>query len=98
MTDHYDAPETRDPSMLEAKLFARLPAMLRNAIEASGYAEHLRGIVPSAITNRAPLATMPVLRNSDPPRAPPTKATIGRYLVKAPRSVSQFAVNGLPSK
>ena len=51
--------------MREAKLFTRLPAILRKAMEASGYAEHLRGIDPAAIANRAALATMPVLRKSD---------------------------------
>ena len=43
-SDHYDALETRDPALREAVLFARLPSVLRKAVEAPAYAERLRGI------------------------------------------------------
>ena len=64
-TDHYDTLEARDPSMREAELFARLPAILRKAMQAPGYAEHFGSIDPARITSRAALATLPVLRKSD---------------------------------
>jgi phenylacetate-CoA ligase len=66
-TDHYDALETRAPATREAELFSRLPNILRKAMEAPGYAEHLRGIDPAQIINRAALAKLPVLRKSDLP-------------------------------
>ena len=66
-TDHYDALETRAPATREAELFSRLPNILRKAMEAPGYAEHLRGIAPAQIINRAALAKLPVLRKSDLP-------------------------------
>ncbi len=67
MTDHYDALETRSPSERNADLFARLPDLLRAAAKAPAYAERLKGIDPAAITSRATLATLPVLRKSDLP-------------------------------
>ena len=66
-TDHYDALETRAPATREGELFSRLPNILRKAMEAPGYAEHLRGIDPAQIINRAALAKLPVLRKSDLP-------------------------------
>ena len=67
MTDHYDALETREPAEREADLFARLPDVLRRAMAAPAYAERLKGIDPAAITSRAALARLPVLRKSDLP-------------------------------
>src|SRR5438445_90713 len=67
MTDHYDALETRDPGLREAELFSRLPDVLRKALAAPAYAERLRGIDPAAVTGRAALAELPVLRKSELP-------------------------------
>src|SRR6476660_3523974 len=67
MTDHYDALETRDPGLRETELFSRLPDVLRKALAAPAYAERLRGIDPAAITSRAALAALPVLRKSELP-------------------------------
>ena len=43
MTDHYDALETRSPAEREAAMFARLPHVVRKAMEAPAYAERLQG-------------------------------------------------------
>lgn len=67
MTNHYDALETRSPSEREADLFKRLPDVLRAAAKAPAYAERLKGVDPAAITSRAALATLPVLRKSELP-------------------------------
>jgi phenylacetate-CoA ligase len=67
MTSHYDALETRDPTEREADLFARLPGILRKAMAAPAYAAHLKGIDPAAITSRAALARLPMLRKSELP-------------------------------
>jgi phenylacetate-CoA ligase len=81
-TDHYDNLETRPPSVREDELFSRLPAILRKAMEAPGYAEHLRGIDPAQVTSRAALAKLPVLRKSDLPAhhkaAPPFGGFVGK--------------------
>ena len=67
MTDHYDTLETRDPAQREAALFSRLPGVLRGAMVAPAHAERLKGIDPAAITSRAALAGLPVLRKSELP-------------------------------
>ena len=67
MTDHYDSLETRAPAAREADLFARLPDVRRAAMQAPAYAERLKGIDPARITDRASLATLPVLRKSELP-------------------------------
>lgn len=67
MTDHYDSLETRKPAEREADLFARLPDVLRAAMKAPAYAERLKGIDPARITDRAALASLPVLRKSELP-------------------------------
>ena len=67
MTNHYDALETRSPSEREVDLFKRLPDVLRAAAKAPAYAERLKGIDPAAITSRAALAALPVLRKSELP-------------------------------
>jgi phenylacetate-CoA ligase len=67
MTEHYDALETRQPGEREAELFSRLPDVLRKAMAAPAYAKHLNGIDPAAITSRAALARLPLLRKSDLP-------------------------------
>jgi phenylacetate-CoA ligase len=82
MTHHYDALETRDPSMREAELFSRLPAILRKAMEAPGYAGHLRGIDPAEITSREALATLPILRKSDLPALHKAASPFGGFVSK----------------
>ena len=64
MADHFDSLETRDPAAREKDLFARLPAAIASAMTAPGWAKHLAAIDPKAITNRAQLAKLPLLRKS----------------------------------
>src|SRR5689334_19288302 len=81
MTDHYDALETRDPGLREAELFSRLPDVLRKALAAPAYAERLRGIDPAAVTGRAALAGLPVLRKSELPALPKAALPFGGCVV-----------------
>jgi phenylacetate-CoA ligase len=67
MISHYDALETRDPTERECDLFTRLPDILRKAIVAPAYAERFKGFDPAAISSRAALARLPVLRKSELP-------------------------------
>jgi phenylacetate-CoA ligase len=88
MTEHYDTLETRDPASREAYLFARLPGVLRTAMEAPAYAGRLKGVDPDQVNSRAALARLPVLRKSDLPALQKATLPFGGF-VSAP--VGSFA-------
>jgi phenylacetate-CoA ligase len=60
-----DPLETRDPEAREAALRDALPAQIAAALRAPALASHLVGIDPAAVTDRAALARLPVLRKSE---------------------------------
>ncbi|MGE3157552.1 MAG: phenylacetate--CoA ligase family protein [Xanthobacteraceae bacterium] len=62
---HYDRLETRDPDEREHELCGRLPDIIALALGAPGWAQHLAGVEPNAITSRAALAKLPVMRKSE---------------------------------
>jgi phenylacetate-CoA ligase len=65
MSDFFDARDGVTNDVREKALFARLPQLLAKAkAGAVGWAQFLNGIDPEAITNRAALAQVPVLRKS----------------------------------
>jgi phenylacetate-CoA ligase len=65
-SEFYEAGETEAPDTREARLLERLPGFLAMAkAEAPGWAKHLTGIDPSAVTSRAALGNLPLLRKSD---------------------------------
>jgi phenylacetate-CoA ligase len=66
MTEFCDALETRDPAEREAALLAALPRHIAHAQAAtSAFAELLAGIDAPAITSRAALAALPVIRKHE---------------------------------
>jgi phenylacetate-CoA ligase len=90
MSEHYDALETRDPAARETDLFARLPEVLRKVIAAPAYAERLKGIDPAAITSRAALAALPVLRKSELPALHKAAPPFGGFVTEAPGSFARL--------
>ncbi|WP_407188749.1 phenylacetate--CoA ligase family protein [Bradyrhizobium centrosematis] len=90
MTAHYDARETREPAAREADLFSRLPEVLRSAMAAPAYAERLRGLDPAAVTSRAALAGLPVLRKSELPSLHKASAPFGGFVAAAPGSFARL--------
>ncbi len=63
---YYDRHEIRPPEERERVLFHALPGLLRHALDnAPFWREHLAGIDPDAVTDRAALARLPILRKSD---------------------------------
>ena len=88
MSDFYDSLETRDPEARDADLFARLPSVLRAAMSAPGYAAHLKGVDPIAITSRAVLAQLPILRKSDLPALHKASPPFGGFV---PQPAGTFA-------
>ena len=63
--EHYDSLETRDPEDRERALFDRLPDLIALALRVPGWAAQLAGIDPRAVTSRAELAKLPLLRKSE---------------------------------
>jgi phenylacetate-CoA ligase len=72
---HYDERETRPMAARNAEIAARLPAVVSAAKRAPAQAERLSGVDPAAVTDRAALARLPLLRKADLPalqaEAPP---------------------------
>jgi phenylacetate-CoA ligase len=61
---HYDQLETRDPEQRELAQFNLLPDLVRHALAAPGWAEHLKGVDAAAVASREALASLPVLRKA----------------------------------
>ncbi|MCP3409914.1 phenylacetate--CoA ligase family protein [Bradyrhizobium sp. CCGB01] len=90
MTAHYDARETREQAVREAELFSRLPDVLRGAMAAPAYAERLKGVDPAAVTSRAALADLPVLRKSELPALHKASTPFGGFVAAAPGSFARL--------
>ena len=66
MSEFYDALETRAPAAREAAQFAALPAQVAHAQAGTpAFAELLAGIDAAAVTDRAALARLPVIRKGE---------------------------------
>ncbi|MGB0855341.1 MAG: phenylacetate--CoA ligase family protein [Pikeienuella sp.] len=80
MTDFYDDLETRSSEQRAADLAIALPKQIANAIAtAPAMAAHLGDIDPASITDRAALATLPVLRKSELSSAQKAAAPFGGF-------------------
>lgn len=90
MTAHYDARETREQAAREAELFARLTEVLRSAMAAPAYAERLKGVDPAAVTSRAALAGLPVLRKSELPALHKASQPFGGFVAATPGSFARL--------
>jgi phenylacetate-CoA ligase len=96
MSDFYDALETRDPAVREREIFARLPEALARAMTAPGWAEHLKGIDPKAVTSRAALAKLPVLRKSELPTLQRAMPPFGGLAVTPPGKLKRLLMSPGP--
>jgi phenylacetate-CoA ligase len=96
MSEFYDALETREPAAREKDLFARLPAALTRAMSAPGWAEHLKGFDPKAVTSRAALAKLPVLRKSDLPALQKAMPPFGGLAVTPPGKLKRLLMSPGP--
>jgi phenylacetate-CoA ligase len=66
VTEHFDTLETRDPEAREREQFAALRAQLTYAkANAPAYARLLAGVDTTAVTTRAALSRLPVVRKSE---------------------------------
>ncbi|MEC9434965.1 MAG: AMP-binding protein [Pseudomonadota bacterium] len=85
MTGFFDALETRSADRREADLAAELPALIAHAVAvAPAMAAHLAGVDPAAVTSRAALAALPVLRKSDLGEKQKARPPFGGFAAGAP--------------
>ena len=96
MTDHYDFLETRDPAQREAETFANLPELIARALNAPGWTKQLSGVDPKAVTSRAALAKLPILRKSDLPRLQAETPPFGGFNVTAPGKARRLLMSPGP--
>jgi phenylacetate-CoA ligase len=93
---HYDALETREPARRELDQFARLPEIVARAMTAPGWARHLKGVDPKAVTSREALAKLPVLRKSDIAALQKETPPFGGLNVTAPAKVRRLLMSPGP--
>jgi len=96
MADHFDSLETRDPAAREKDLFARLSAAIARAMAAPGWARHLAGVDPKAVTSRAALAKLPLLRKSALPALQKQAPPFGGFNVTAPGKAKRLFMSPGP--
>ena len=96
MSDFYNALETRDPAAREKEIFYQLSQALARAMSAPGWAEHLKGIDPKAVTSRAALAKLPVLRKSDLPALQKANPPFGGLAVTPPGKLKRLLMSPGP--
>ncbi|MDZ7653609.1 MAG: AMP-binding protein [Burkholderiaceae bacterium] len=90
MPDHFDARETRDPAAREADLLQRLPGLIEAVLAAPGWRQHLGAIDAQAITSRAALARLPVLRKPDLIGLQKAAPPFGGFVPGMPASLAAF--------
>jgi phenylacetate-CoA ligase len=93
---HYDALETREPSLREREQCARLPETIARAMTAPGWAKQLNGVDPKSVTSRAALAKLPVLRKSDVAALQKENPPFGGLNVTAPGKARRLLMSPGP--
>src|ERR1700760_2670507 len=96
MPDHYDSLETRGPAEREKAQSAALSALVARAVAAPGWAKHLAGIDPAAVTSRAALAKLPLLRKSDLVALQKAAPPFGGFNVTPPRKMAALLMPPVP--
>lgn len=96
MQDFYDALETRAREAREGEQFANLPDVIARAMAAPGWSAQLAGVHASAITSRAALAKLPLLRKSDLKEKQQERPPLGGFAVTAPGALKRLLVSPGP--
>jgi phenylacetate-coenzyme A ligase PaaK-like adenylate-forming protein len=94
--DHYDKLETRDAQERERDIFGHLPDLIALALSAPGWARQLAGVDPNAVTSRAALAKLPVLRKADLVALQKAAPPFGGFNVTAPGAVRRLLMSPGP--
>jgi len=94
--EHYDSLETRDPDDRELEFSSWLPDLMAIALRAPGWATQLAGIDPHAVTSRAALAKLPVLRKSELVTRQKEVPPFGGFNVTAPAQLRRLLMSPGP--
>jgi phenylacetate-CoA ligase len=94
--EHYDKLETRKPEARERDLCGELPNLIAIALSAPGWAKQLAGVDPNAVTSRAALAELPVMRKSDFTARQKADPPFGGLNVTAPGKVRRLLMSPGP--
>ncbi len=96
MPDFYDELETRPPEKREGQQFSALPDLIARAMSAPGWREQLAGVDLKAVTSRAALAKLPVLRKSELKERQTARPPLGGFAVTAPGKLKRLLVSPGP--
>ena len=96
MSEHFDQLETRNPDARERDFFGRLPDFIALALSAPGWATQLAGVNPNAVTSRAALAKLPVLRKSELVVRQTERPPFGGFNVTAPGRMRRLLMSPGP--
>src|SRR5215831_11038315 len=96
MTQFYDALETRPSAQREEAQLARLRASIAHALRAPGWAKQLAGVDPDAVTSRAALARLPILRKADLVSLQKQDPPFGGFAVTAPNKAKRLLMSPGP--
>jgi phenylacetate-coenzyme A ligase PaaK-like adenylate-forming protein len=94
--EHYDQLETRDPQARAREFSGRLSGVIALAMSAPGWAKQLAGVEPKAVTSRAALAQLPVLRKSDLAARQREHPPFGGFNVTAPGKLRRLLMSPGP--
>lgn len=87
---YFDQLEIRDPQSREKTQFEALPAFIVQAMAvAPAWAKQLDGVEPQAITSRAALSSLPLLRKSDLQAAQASSPPYGGYATSEAQRLSR---------
>jgi phenylacetate-CoA ligase len=97
MPDHYDQLEVRDAGQRELAQFNLLPGLVRHAAAgAPGWQRHLDGVDAGAVTSRAALAKLPVLKKGDLKELQGREPPFGGLATSATRALSRMFMSPGP--
>jgi phenylacetate-CoA ligase len=94
---YFDRLETRDPEQRELAQFNLLPDLIRRAqAEAPGWAQQLKGVDAAAITSRAALAKLPILRKAALTELQQRLAPFGGFNATSPAALARIFMSPGP--
>jgi phenylacetate-CoA ligase len=96
MSEHYDQLESRDPELRASEQLAALADLIARALAAPGWATQLAGVDPGAVTSRAALARLPLLRKSDLVALQKASPPFGGFNVSPPGKMRRLLMSPGP--